>query len=81
MAEMGKIETNERFNDGLAQAISRARELAKKQKNPFFNSIAIALEGIKQNGMTLANAKSLSKSQILRDIKGYENKLKAENPQ
>ncbi len=78
MSNMEMSEVKERFGEGLAQAISRAREMAKKQKNPMWNSIATSLEGIREGGTTLSNAKSLSRAQVLRDVDNYQKRMTGE---
>ncbi len=80
MSQMESVETKERFSDGLKQAISRAREMAKKQKNPMWNSIATSLEGIRDGGTKLSNAKGLSRAQVLRDVDTYQKRMTGEAP-
>lgn len=57
---MGENESFERFREGLAKAISRARELGFMQKNRDWETVAVSLEGVLRNGTKFFNAKALS---------------------
>lgn len=79
MSNMERAEVIERFDVSLKRAADRARALAKSERNTNWIKIAISIEGIREKGLVLANAKSLSKVQIFADIE-HQKKLLNPNP-
>ena len=58
-------ETIEFFNEGLLQASSAARQLAKAQKHEIWKDISILCDQIHNTGIHLAKSKPLSRQQTL----------------
>lgn len=62
-------ETRARFDENMKRAASRCRELSVVMKNTQFNKWADALDGLRLQGLSIANAKSQSKTEIEKDMK------------
>lgn len=73
---MEQSETIERFVEGLKAASSRCRELGKAQGKTDWLNIAASLDGIRAKGLTMINAKALTREQILASLKIREKNLK-----
>lgn len=72
--ELNEIKT--RFDESLKRAVSRARELAVKLKQPLYNNWATSLDRMRVQGMHLAESKSRSKMQVESDIARIQNQMK-----
>jgi len=75
MSNMELNESLERFEESLKRAASRARELAKIQRNHMWLQIAKSYEGFLDKGGKLARSRSRGKDQINTDIDNYKATL------
>lgn len=59
-------ETIEFFNEGLKQAASAARQLAKAQNHPIWHDISTLCDEIHNTGIGLSQARSLGRQKTLK---------------
>lgn len=62
-------EIRERFDENMKRAVSRCRELSVAMKNTQFNKWADALDGLRMQGLSIAHAKTQSKTEMEKDMK------------
>lgn len=68
-------ESMEFMNEGLLKASSAARQLARIQNHPIWFDVSILLDEIRNNGINLANSKSLGRQKTLKILDIRENAL------
>lgn len=76
MSEMTKIESFERFKEGLSKSISRCRELAKASEDRHFNMIAFNLEKFLHQGINAFNSKQLADAEVNRLLNQIQQEIK-----
>jgi hypothetical protein len=78
MSDMERVESIERYREGLKKAADCCRQLGAAQKNRQWNQIAFNLEGILQKGTTIYRNKSISRSDALAMIDRKVEIMKAD---
>jgi len=72
---MFENETMERFNEGLAKAADRAKQLSKLNGSHEWRMIAVHLNSIVTQGQALAATRSLTRQQVLDMTQDYADKM------
>ncbi len=75
MSDMAKVETIERFTEGLKCSISRAKELASATQNKMWLNVATQLQLLHANGMALAHKHSVTDSEREEQFSQYKKRL------
>ena len=68
-------ETIEFFSEGLRQAASAARQLAKAQNHPIWMDISCLLDELHNSGVELSRKKSLGRQKTLQILDRYETTM------
>lgn len=76
MSDMTLAETTERWNESLKAASSRCRELGAAQGKTEWLDIASHIDGLRNKGMTMIKAKSMSREEILKIVDERQKTLK-----
>lgn len=75
LSMMTEKETIEMFVYGLSRAASKARELGKVQENQIWLDIAMILDEMRMTGFELANARAMSRLDVLANIARREQQV------
>lgn len=71
---MELAESRDRFDESMKRAVSRCREIGNMNHNLMWHGLANSLEKIRLRGVSMANAKGQSKSEIESDLKHLNDK-------
>lgn len=75
MTEMSRKDSIARFNEHMKRAVSRVHELAAIGHNAQWRGIAVALDALRDKGLYLADAKSISRTQIESELAAHQKTL------